>query len=106
LAMAEHAEQRLATHPSFEVLTPARLGIVTFRARRPGATSAALETLNARLPGAALDDGFAYLSTHRVDGSTALRLCTINPRTTREDIDRTIERLADLSEEDNDDDLA
>ena len=83
LALAEHAERRLACDPAWEVVTPARLGIVTFRARRAGASPVELEELNARLPAAALADGFAYLGSHRVHGATALRLCTINPRTTR-----------------------
>ena len=45
-----------------------------------------------------LTDGFAYFSSHRVHRATALRLCTINPRTTREDVDRTIDRLAALTQ--------
>jgi aromatic-L-amino-acid/L-tryptophan decarboxylase len=91
LALAEHAERRLARDAAWELVTPARLGIVTFRARGG-------EAVNARLPAAALRDGFAYLSSHRVHGATALRLCTINPRTTRADVDRTIDRLAALAE--------
>ena len=91
LALAEHAERRIASDPLWELVTPARLGIVTFRARRPDA-------VNAGLPAAALADGFAYLSSHRVNGATALRLCTINPRTTREDVDHTLDRLAALAE--------
>ncbi|MPY93845.1 MAG: aminotransferase class V-fold PLP-dependent enzyme [Acidimicrobiia bacterium] len=98
LALAEHAERRLASDPAWEVVTPARLGIVTFRARRAGASPAELDALNAGLPAAALADGFAYLSSHRVQGATALRLCTINPRTTREDVDSTIDRLAALAQ--------
>jgi aromatic-L-amino-acid/L-tryptophan decarboxylase len=101
LALAEHAERRLARHRAFQVMTPARLGIVTFRARRAGASPAELDAVNARLPAAALADGFAFLSSHRVHGATALRLCTINPRTTREDVDRTIDRLADLAQGDH-----
>ena len=91
IELAEHAERRLAGDPTWEVVTPARLGIVTFRARSG-------EAVNAGLPGAALKDGFAYLSTHHVHGATALRLCTINPRTTRADVDRTLDRLAVLAE--------
>jgi glutamate/tyrosine decarboxylase-like PLP-dependent enzyme len=100
LELAEHAERRLASDPAWEVTTPARLGIVTFRARPAGTPAAALDELNARLPAAALADGFAYLSSHRVRGATALRLCTINPRTTREDVDRTIDRLAEIADDD------
>jgi aromatic-L-amino-acid decarboxylase len=98
LALAGYAERRLARDPAWEVMTPAQLGIVTFRARRAGASPAELEALNARLPAAALVDGFAYLSSHRIHGITVLRLCTINPRTTRADVDRTIDRLAALAQ--------
>jgi glutamate/tyrosine decarboxylase-like PLP-dependent enzyme len=101
IALAEHAERRLARDPAWEVITPARLGVVTFRARHPGASPAQLDALNARLPAATLADGFAYLSGHRVNGATVLRLCTINPRTSHADIDRTIDRLAALAREDN-----
>jgi aromatic-L-amino-acid/L-tryptophan decarboxylase len=97
LALAEHAERRLAADPAWEVMTPARLAIVTFRARRAGASPAELDALNSRLPAAALADGFTFVSTNRVHGATALRLCTINPRTTRADVDRTIDRLAALA---------
>ena len=65
---------------------------------RAGASTAELDDLCARLPSAALEDGFAFLSTHRVRGRTALRLCTINPRTTREDVERTIDRLTELAQ--------
>jgi glutamate/tyrosine decarboxylase-like PLP-dependent enzyme len=89
LALAEHAERRIAADPAWELVTPARLGIVTFRSRRAPA---------ADLVAASLRDGFAYLSSHHVNGATALRLCTINPRTTRADVDHTLARLAALAE--------
>jgi aromatic-L-amino-acid/L-tryptophan decarboxylase len=99
LTLAERAELQLASNPAWELMTPARLGIVTFRARRDGASPDQLDDLNARLPAAALADGFAFLSSHQVHGVTALRLCTINPRTTSVDIDRTIDRVAALAKE-------
>jgi glutamate/tyrosine decarboxylase-like PLP-dependent enzyme len=92
IELAEHAERRLTNDPAWEVVTPAQLGIVTFR------PSAAPDAATAALPAAALADGFAFLSSHRIRGITALRLCTINPRTTREDVDRTMERLAELTQ--------
>jgi glutamate/tyrosine decarboxylase-like PLP-dependent enzyme len=89
VALAEHAERVLRADPTWEVVTPARLGIVTFRAVAEDADVAAL-------PAAALADGFAYASTTRVDSATVLRLCTINPRTTPDDVERTIRHLAAL----------
>jgi aromatic-L-amino-acid decarboxylase len=88
VAMAEHAERILRADPVWEVVTPARLGIVTFRAADGRSV--------AGLPGAALADGYAYASTTRVDGVAALRLCTINPRTTPDDVEGTIRRLGEL----------
>jgi glutamate/tyrosine decarboxylase-like PLP-dependent enzyme len=89
VALAEYAERLLRADPDWEVVTPARLGLVTFRAAADDVDAAAL-------PAAALDDGFAFASTTRVHGETVLRLCTINPRTTPEDVERTIRHLASL----------
>jgi aromatic-L-amino-acid/L-tryptophan decarboxylase len=93
LDLAEHAQAVLARTPGWEIVTPAQLGVVTFRAVRGGGDP---DALHARLSAAALQDGFAFVNTTRVRGMTALRLCTINPRTTREDIERTIEALGRL----------
>ena len=46
---------------------------------------------------AAVADGFAAPSTTIIDGRTVARLCTINPRTTDDDIRLTIERLERLT---------
>jgi glutamate/tyrosine decarboxylase-like PLP-dependent enzyme len=40
-------------------------------------------------------DGYGAASSTALNGRTALRMCTINPRTTTQDIDGTIGRLAD-----------
>ena len=42
-------------------------------------------------------DGFAAPSSTVLRGRTVLRLCTINPRTTDEDIDATVERISQLA---------
>ena len=95
IELAEHAEALIRADPAWELVTPARLGVVTFRAAVPGATAAELDALHARLPAAALADGFAFPSTTRVGGRTALRLCTVNPRATSGDVERTLAALAD-----------
>jgi aromatic-L-amino-acid/L-tryptophan decarboxylase len=38
-------------------------------------------------------DGYAAPSTTEVGGRVALRLCTINPRTTFDDVERTIAHM-------------
>jgi aromatic-L-amino-acid decarboxylase len=90
ITLAEHAEALLREREGWEIVTPAQLAIVCFR--REGD-----DELQTRLSAAMVADGFAAPSTTEVDGRVALRLCTINPRTTFNDIEETIWRLDALS---------
>jgi aromatic-L-amino-acid/L-tryptophan decarboxylase len=86
----------LRRRDGWEVVSRAQLGIVCFRrvAARVGAED--LDRMNDELVRAAVADGYAAPSSTVLDGRTAIRLCTINPRTTFADIDTTIERLERL----------
>jgi glutamate/tyrosine decarboxylase-like PLP-dependent enzyme len=88
LDLAEHAEAVLRADPRWEVVTPAQLGVVTWTPADTGAPACheLVEALTA--------DGHAAISSTVLHGRTVLRLCTINPRTTREDVESTIARLA------------
>jgi glutamate/tyrosine decarboxylase-like PLP-dependent enzyme len=88
ISLAEHAERVLRARPGWEVVTPAQLAIVCFT--RGGVDQT-------ELAAAMVDDGFAAPSTTEVGGRVVLRLCTMNPRTTFEDVERTIERMEELS---------
>jgi len=90
IALAEHAEAVLAGRPGWEVVSPAQLAIVCFR--REGG-----DALQSRIADAMVRDGFAAPSTTVLAGRVVLRLCTINPRTTFEDVERTIERMESVS---------
>lgn len=97
LANAETAETLLRASGAWEVVTPATLGIVTFRFAPVGVPSREAEEATEKLTGAALADGFAMISSTTLRGRTVLRLCTINPRTTMEDLRATVRRLEDLA---------
>jgi aromatic-L-amino-acid/L-tryptophan decarboxylase len=89
IALAERAEQLLREDPTWEVITPAQLGVVTWAA--VGATSQ-----HHRAAAAALtNDGYASVTTTSIRGRTVLRLCTLNPRTTEDDLRGTLHRLAE-----------
>ena len=96
IALAEHAESVLHARAGWEVLSPAQLGILCFRRVDPGADAAELDRLNDELVRAAVADGYAAPSSTVLAGRTAIRLCTINPRTTFADVHSTIERLERL----------
>ncbi len=87
IALAEHAERLLAADPRWEVVTPASLGIVTFALRGAGP-----EEHQARAAELARG-GYAAVTSTRVQGRPVVRLCTINPRTTPDDIAGTLARL-------------
>jgi aromatic-L-amino-acid decarboxylase len=86
IALAEHAEALLRERPGWEVVSPAQLAIVCFR--RDGD-----DERQTQIAAAMVADGFAAPSTTEVGGRVALRLCTINPRTTFADIEATIARM-------------
>jgi len=92
------AEQRLRECGCFEVVTPGQLGVVTFRYAPPGLAEEQGEAINQQLVGAMLKDGYAVLTSTVLRGRTVLRLCTVNPRTTEEEIAETVRRLAALGE--------
>ncbi|MCW2966691.1 MAG: gadB [Solirubrobacteraceae bacterium] len=93
--LAERAQQLVAATPGFEIVTPASLGIVTFRFS--GAPESELDARNARLAEDVVRDGYAVPSSTVLRGRTVLRLCTINPRTTDEELERTVARIAQLA---------
>jgi glutamate/tyrosine decarboxylase-like PLP-dependent enzyme len=88
--LAEFAERELRGRRNCEILSPAEMGIVAFRF----GTSDELQT---KLVDLMLRDGFAFLTSTTLKGRTALRLCTINPRTTEADIIQTIDRLENFA---------
>ena len=97
--LAEFAEAVLAEHEHMWVVTPAQMGVVTFQARPPGFDMEAANRHNQAMVEAILDDGYAMIVSTKLKGQTVLRMCTINPRTTEEDIRRTIARVDQLSRE-------
>ncbi len=96
LELAELAESVLRADDCWQILSPATLGIVAFRFAPRGVAEDELNGLNKRLVSAIRVDGFAFASSTVLRGQTALRLCTINPRTTEADIRVTLARWAQL----------
>jgi glutamate/tyrosine decarboxylase-like PLP-dependent enzyme len=92
-ALAEFAERKLHAMPRWQLVTPAEMGIVTFRRR--GAPESWYHSLHEAM----LADGFALLSSTVLNGRTVLRLCCINPRTTETDIEQTLDWLDGLLNE-------
>jgi glutamate/tyrosine decarboxylase-like PLP-dependent enzyme len=97
LDLVAHAQRVIEEEPELELLTPASLGIVTFRRRPAGVDDEAiLERINAELADRIAQDGEVFISTGRVRGRFALRLCILNFSTTHTTVDRALELAATL----------
>ena len=86
---AKFAEAYLRERPEmWEVVTPAQIGVVCFSLRdaRPGEHAARAKAVS--------DSGYACVSSTMLKDRSVLRLCTINPLTTHEEIATTIDMLA------------
>jgi glutamate/tyrosine decarboxylase-like PLP-dependent enzyme len=96
--LAEHAQRRIASHPELELVTPASLGVVTFRRHPAGVDDpAALDRINAELAATTTADGRVFLSTGQVRGRIVLRLCVLNHSTSAELVDLAIELVANAA---------
>jgi glutamate/tyrosine decarboxylase-like PLP-dependent enzyme len=99
IRLAEIAEEELRAAGCWEIVTPAQLGIVSFRYVLPELTPDSADTVTRSLPAKMYDDGYAMLSSTELKGRVALRLCIINPRTTVEDVRGTVQRLQEMAGE-------
>jgi aromatic-L-amino-acid decarboxylase len=86
MELAERAEGRIRESPTLEVLTPAALGVVCFRG--PDGEAGDMERVR-RLS----DSGLGMISSTRVDGRYALRLCILNHRSRWSDVEAVIAHL-------------
>ncbi|MFN8189106.1 MAG: aminotransferase class I/II-fold pyridoxal phosphate-dependent enzyme [Nocardioidaceae bacterium] len=89
--LAEVAERLVAADERLEVVTPASLGVTTF------AVVGLDDAAHRRVAADVTADGFAALTSTVLSGRTVLRLCTINPATTDDDLRRTVALVAALA---------
>ena len=89
ILLAELAQRAVELDPRLEVVTPAQLGVLTFK----GIDATAADVVRACEH--VTSSGFAAVSSTVLKGRTVVRMCTINPRTSRRDVEQTVERLAE-----------
>jgi glutamate/tyrosine decarboxylase-like PLP-dependent enzyme len=97
LDLAAHAEHAIVASPELELMSPASLGIVTFRRHPAGIDDEVrLERLNAAIADEIERQGDVFMSTGRVRGRFVLRLCILNHSTSQAEVDRALELAATL----------
>jgi aromatic-L-amino-acid/L-tryptophan decarboxylase len=97
--MAEFAENILRQSDCWRIVSPATMGIVTFRYVAEGCSENGVNEIHRRMVEMMAEDGFAFANSTALRGQTVMRLCTINPRTTEEDVRATIKQLEQFGRE-------
>ena len=95
--LAELTESLLRDAGNWEIVTPARMAILTFRYIPRGNDESLADEVTNALVLALARDGFAFASSTKLRGKTVLRMCTNNPRTTEEDLRRTVALMGKLA---------
>jgi selenocysteine lyase/cysteine desulfurase len=93
LDLALLAEQKVRDTPELELLSPAQLGIVCFR-RRFDAGEDDVAAMNAALVERLADTGQALVSSTRLHGVYAIRLCVLNHASRAEDVEWVLDWFA------------
>ena len=94
LELAEYAETLIRSHAELTLMAPATLGIVCFRREWPGCDEAETDRRGTALAEDLERGGTALVSTTRLAGRHAIRLCILNPTTSEEHVRRVIEYFA------------
>jgi glutamate/tyrosine decarboxylase-like PLP-dependent enzyme len=98
---AEEAQRMIEAASNWEIVTPAQMGIVTFRFAACE-TNATNDSITLAVVDQLIEDGTALVSATRLDGRPALRLCPINPSTTSDDIGITLATLTRIAQQHQD----
>jgi glutamate/tyrosine decarboxylase-like PLP-dependent enzyme len=92
IGLAHHAEAAVGDTPELEMAAPVSMMVACFRyvggAGSPLRADPALaDRCNERLLDTLVDSGRAFISRARLKGRFALRICVVNYRTTRQDVE-------------------
>jgi aromatic-L-amino-acid/L-tryptophan decarboxylase len=94
LDLAELAQALISRDPRLTLMAPATLGMVCFRRDWPGCDEAETERRGLALVDALERGGTALVSTTRLAGRHAIRLCVLNPTSSAADVRHVIEHFA------------
>lgn len=100
IEQAEHAAERIREEARLRVLAEPSMSIVCFQAVPTDASERdgeSLDSFNQAIQDQVVSEGTAMISSTRIGGRFALRLCVLNHRTTRDDVDAVLDRIIALA---------
>ncbi len=95
IEMAERLEEYLRKDPNWEILSPATLAVVTFRYKPVDVAmnKVELDNLNQYISNSIIRSQQAMIATTLIRNNVSLRMCTVNPRGTFEQMKMTVDHL-------------
>ncbi|KAJ5987417.1 pyridoxal phosphate-dependent transferase [Penicillium sp. IBT 35674x] len=97
--ISEYTEEEIRKRSGWEILSPSSLAIINFRFAPKGLTEPALDAINNEISSQIMARNVAAIFTTKLKGIVSLRMCTINPETTRDDIADVVSALDDTARE-------
>ncbi|KAJ5762967.1 pyridoxal phosphate-dependent transferase [Penicillium manginii] len=91
--LSQLVEREIRKLHGWEIISPSTMGIVNFRFMPEGKPDTYLDIVNSRISKDLTDKNIALILTSRLTGVICLRMCTINPETTDEDIKDVVHAL-------------
>jgi len=94
MELARYFERLVRAEPGLEVLSPARFGVVCFRVRPVGVESSEeLDRVNEECLTRVVADGRYFISSTKLKGRYALRICVLGFRTTEKEMEGVVEAV-------------
>jgi aromatic-L-amino-acid/L-tryptophan decarboxylase len=91
--LSEEAEKILSSMEGWKIMTNARIGILTFRFCRSDHDDRLNDKINQMAVEKICKSGVAYFQNTKVNGAVSIRMCTINPQTSYDDIVKSLKKL-------------
>jgi len=96
--LAEYAESIIRRSPHWRIVSPATMGIVTFRFIPSDSSSEEeINDINRHIVELQMTDGFMFANSTSLKGQVVQRFCTINYRSGKQDVKAAIEKLEQLA---------
>ncbi|KAF5008177.1 hypothetical protein FDECE_5510 [Fusarium decemcellulare] len=95
--LAEVAQDEVQKLPDWEITSAASMAIVTFRYAPPGKTEEELNELNTTISRKLLEGNVAGMLTTKLRGKVVLRICSINPLLSGDEMVDIIQQASELA---------
>ncbi|KAI2734470.1 hypothetical protein DTO013E5_9159 [Penicillium roqueforti] len=97
--LSRHLECMISTLDDWEIISPSSLAILNFRYAPQGVDLATLNQLNEAISKEIASRDVAVIFTSHLDNLVCLRMCTINPETSKDDIEHVVKSLDNIARE-------